>query len=44
MSIRVEIHKSQEGFYLITTDKNVYTTDNYQEVLNILNDLFKETP
>jgi hypothetical protein len=43
MGIKVEIHKSQEGFYIITTDKNVYTTDNYQEVLNILDELFKET-
>jgi len=44
MSIKVEIHKSQEGFYtIIHTDKNIHTTDNYQEVLDILDDIFKET-
>jgi hypothetical protein len=43
MGIKVEIYKSQEGFYLITTGKNIYSTDSYQEVLDILDDLFKET-
>ncbi|WP_343383568.1 hypothetical protein [Candidatus Bathycorpusculum sp.] len=43
MSVKVEIHKSSEGFYLITTDKAVYNTDNYQEVIDILDNLFKET-
>jgi hypothetical protein len=44
MGVKVEIYKSQGGFYLITTGKNVYSTDNYQEVLDILDELFKETP
>jgi hypothetical protein len=43
MGVKVEIHKSSEGFYFITTGKNIYTTDNYQEVLDILDDIFKET-
>jgi len=43
MGVKVEIYKSSEGFYLITTDKNIYNTDNYQEVLDVLDSLFKET-
>jgi hypothetical protein len=42
MGVKVEIHKSSEGFYFITTPQNVYNTDNYQEVLDILDELFKE--
>ena len=43
MGIKVEIYKSSEGFYFITTPQNIYTTDNYQEVLDVLDSIFKET-